>query len=37
MLFGKIYATGVEALPVKVLIHKFRYDYSGDELEEASN
>lgn len=36
-IFGKIYNTGLTSLPVKVLIHKFRYDYDAQELEEASD
>jgi len=36
-IFWKIYDTWVEALPVKVLVHKFRYDYDETELEQASN
>lgn len=35
-MFGKIYNTWLLSLPIKVLIHKFRYDYNGEELEEAS-
>lgn len=35
-IFGKIYDTWIEALPVKVLIHKFRYNYDMEELDQAS-
>jgi len=36
-VYGRIYDTWVEALPMKVLIHKFRYDYDSWELMNASN
>jgi len=36
-IFGPIYYTWVEALPVQVYINKFRYDYSVEELEKASD
>lgn len=35
-IFGKIYETWLSTLPVKVLVHKFRYDYDDDELANAS-
>lgn len=36
-IFWKIYDTWVQALAVKVFIHKFRYNYDETELEQASN
>ena len=35
-LFGKIHLTWLTSLPVKVYIHRFRYNYNQEEMEEAS-
>lgn len=37
IIFWKLYNTWVEALPIKVLVHKFRYDYDQEELQKASD
>ena len=37
IIYWSVYDTGVEALPVKVLIHRFRYDYNQEESINASD